>query len=85
MPEKSGLRIAVWCLDAHDCEGHEESFLSEVREFHVVPPFSSPDDLRAQIEERLYSVAAEDWRLGASLAISYFAPPRSQTAATRSM
>jgi hypothetical protein len=58
--EKSGLRIAVWCLDAHDREGHEESFLNEVRAFHVVPAFSSPDDLRAQIEERLHSVAAED-------------------------
>ena len=58
--EKSGLRIAVWCLDAHDREGHEESFLNEVRAFHVVPTFSSPDDLRAQIEERLRSISAED-------------------------
>jgi Domain of unknown function (DUF4062) len=58
--EKSGLRIAVWCLDAHDREGHEESFLNEVRAFRVVPVFSSPDDLRAQIEERLRAIAAED-------------------------
>jgi hypothetical protein len=58
--EKSGLRIGIWCLDVHDREGHEESFLNEVREFHVVPAFSSPDDLRAQIEERLRAIAAED-------------------------
>jgi hypothetical protein len=58
--EKSGLRIAVWCLDTDDREGHEESFLNEVRTFHVAPPFSSPDDLRAQIEERLRGIAAED-------------------------
>ena len=58
--EKSGLRIGIWCLDVNDREGHEESFLNEVREFHVVPAFSSPDDLRAQIEERLRAIAAED-------------------------
>jgi len=57
---KSGPRIAVWCLDAHDREGHEESFLNEVRVFHVVPPFSSPADLQTQIEERLRGIAAED-------------------------
>jgi hypothetical protein len=58
--EKSGLRVAVWCLDANDREGHEESFLNEVRAFHVVPAFSSPDDLRVQIEDRLRVIAAED-------------------------
>jgi Domain of unknown function (DUF4062) len=58
--EQSGLRIAVWCLDAQDREGHEESLLDEVRSFHVVPTFSSPDDLRAQIEERLRALSAED-------------------------
>ena len=58
--EKSGLRIAVWCLKTNDREGHEESFLDEVRAFHVVPAFSKPDDLRVQIEERLKAIAAED-------------------------
>jgi AcrR family transcriptional regulator len=47
-------------LDVHDREGHEESFLNDVREFHVVPAFSSPDDLRAQIQERLRAIGAED-------------------------
>lgn len=58
--EKRGLRLAVWCLRANDREGHEESFLSELRTFHVVPEFTTPDDLRAQIEERLKAIAAED-------------------------
>lgn len=58
--EQSGLRIAVWCSNATDREGHEESFLTEVRAFHVVPPFASPADLRSQIEERLRAIAAED-------------------------
>src|SRR5579862_8842421 len=58
--EKSGLRIAVWCLKTDDREGHEQSFLDEVRVFHVVPAFSTPADLQAQIEERLKTIAAED-------------------------
>ena len=58
--EKSGLRIAVWCLKTNDREGHPESFLDEVRAFHVVPTFSTPDDLRVQVEERLKAIAAED-------------------------
>jgi len=58
--EKSGLRMAVWCLRADDREGHEQSFLDEIRTFHVVSEFTSPDDLRAQIEDRLKAIAAED-------------------------
>lgn len=58
--EKSGLRMAVWCMRTDDREGHEQSFLEEVRIFHVVPEFASPDDLRAQIEDRLRVIAAED-------------------------
>jgi hypothetical protein len=58
--EKRGLRIAAWCLRAHDREGHEESFLDEVRTFHVVPDFVTPEDLRTQIGDRLKGIAAED-------------------------
>ncbi len=58
--EKRGLRMAVWCLKANDREGHEEAFLTEVRVFHVVPQFATADDLRAQVEERLKAIAAED-------------------------
>lgn len=52
--------MAVWCLRADDREGHQQSFLDEIRTFHVVPEFVSPDDLRAQIEVRLKAIAAED-------------------------
>ena len=58
--EKQGLRLAIWSMRASDREGHEESFLSEVRIFHVVPEFVTPDDLRAQVEDRLRAIAAED-------------------------
>ena len=58
--EKRGLRIAAWSLKTKDREGHEESFLSEVRTFHVVPDFLTPDDLRIQVEDRLKAIAAED-------------------------
>jgi hypothetical protein len=58
--EKRGLRIAAWCLRADDREGHEESFLNELRAFHVVPTFVTPDDLRVQVEDRLKGIAAED-------------------------
>ncbi len=58
--ENRGLRLAIWCLRANDREGHEESFLNEVRTFHVVPEFVTPDDFRAQIEDRLKTIAAED-------------------------
>jgi hypothetical protein len=58
--EESGLRIAVWCLQTNEREGPEESFLNEVRAFHVVPSFRTPAELRAQVEERLKSIAAED-------------------------
>jgi hypothetical protein len=58
--EKQGLRIAAWSLKANDREGHEEAFLSEIRTFHVVPDFKTPEDLRVQIEERLKAIAAED-------------------------
>lgn len=58
--EKSALRIAVWCSKSTDREGPEQAFLDEVRTFHVVPTFTSPADLGAQIEERLRGIAAED-------------------------
>jgi uncharacterized protein DUF4062 len=50
--EKSGLRMAIWTLATDDREGHEQSFLDEVRTFYVVPGFRTPTDLRQQIEER---------------------------------
>lgn len=58
--ESWGLRVALWTTDSDEREGPQQSFFEEVRIFHVVPPFSSPDDLRRQIEDRLRSIAAED-------------------------
>ena len=37
--EKHALRMAVWTLAAPDREGHEQSFLEEVRTFYVAPEF----------------------------------------------
>jgi hypothetical protein len=58
--EKHGLRIAVWALKVGDREGHEQSFLDEVRTFHVAPEYTSPVDLGEQIRDRLTSISAED-------------------------
>jgi Domain of unknown function (DUF4062) len=44
--EKHALRIAVWTTAAADREGHEQSFLDEVRTFHVVPEFRTIADLQ---------------------------------------
>jgi hypothetical protein len=58
--EKYALRMAVWTSSAPDREGHEQSFLEEVRTFHVVPPFRTADDLQRQVEDRMRAIAAED-------------------------
>ena len=57
---QQGARIAVWALDIHDREGPEQSFLDEVRAFHVVPAFRSSANLKRQVIERLGGIAAED-------------------------
>src|SRR5271169_3115705 len=46
--EQQGLRIAVWALATNEREGHEQSFLDEVRTFHVAPEFSSAANLQQQ-------------------------------------
>jgi uncharacterized protein DUF4062 len=58
--EEHGLRIAVWTLATDDREGPQQSFLEEVRAFHVAPEFRSSSDLQRQVEERLKMIAAED-------------------------
>src|SRR5207253_131605 len=57
--ETCGLRIAAWTLRT-DREGPEQSFLDEIRTFHVVPEFTSSEDLQGQMTERLKEIAAED-------------------------
>ncbi len=58
--EQQGLRMAVWALATQHREGPQQSFLDEVRVFHVVPAFRSPADLERQVAERLRGIAAED-------------------------
>jgi hypothetical protein len=58
--EKHALRIAVWTSSALDRERHEQSFLEEVRTFHVVPPFRAGDELQRQVDDRIRAMAAED-------------------------
>jgi hypothetical protein len=63
--EIHALRIAVWTSSAPDREGHEQSFLEEVRTLHVVSPFRAADDLQRQVDDRIRAMAAEDlvpWR-----------------------
>ena len=52
--------MAVWALATQHREGPQQSFLDEVRAFHVVPAFRSPADLKRQVSERLRGIAAED-------------------------
>jgi hypothetical protein len=47
-------------LNTDDREGHQQTFLDEIRVFHVAPQFNSPEDLQSQIEDRLKMIAAED-------------------------
>jgi Domain of unknown function (DUF4062) len=58
--EKASLRIAMWTAETNEREGPEQSFLDEVRTFHVVPPYRSVPDLDTQVGQRLRSIAAED-------------------------
>src|SRR5262249_2467551 len=57
---KRGLRMAVWCLKANDREGHAESVLNEARALHVRPEFTTRENPRQQIEDRLKTIAADD-------------------------
>jgi hypothetical protein len=54
------LRIAVWAKNVDDQEGHEQSFLEEVRTFHTTGTFSAPEELAEGVEGRLRRIAAED-------------------------
>jgi hypothetical protein len=58
--EKHALRTALWTSSAPEREGYEQSFLDEVRTFHVVPAFRTADDLQRQVEDRMRAIAAED-------------------------
>jgi hypothetical protein len=58
--EIRGLRFCVWATRDEDREGHLQSFLDEVQQFHTVGRFRSPNELADQVEARLRRIAAED-------------------------
>jgi hypothetical protein len=58
--EKHGLRMAVWRSASTDREGHQQSFLDEIRTFYVVPAFDTAADLQRQVEDRMRAIAAQD-------------------------
>jgi hypothetical protein len=69
---KQGLRMAIWTAAASDRDGHEQSFLDEVRTFHVVPEFLTVADLQRQVEDRMRTIAAEDLAPWCKLGIAVF-------------
>lgn len=70
--EEKGLRIAVWVADVSDREGHEQSFVDEVRTFHVAPTYRSVDDLKRQVDMRLRRVASEELSPWCKLGLTVF-------------
>lgn len=58
--ERGGLRVAVWAKDVPDREGHEQSFLDEIRTFHTTGRFEAAPELAEEVERRLRRIAAED-------------------------
>lgn len=55
-----GLRISVWVLDIDDMEGHQRTFLEEVRTYFTTETVDGADRLAARVTDRLRSIAAED-------------------------
>jgi hypothetical protein len=58
--ERSGLRLSVWAQGGVDREGHQHSFLDEVRQFNVTGHYTTPTNLKAGLTSRLRAIAAED-------------------------
>jgi hypothetical protein len=58
--EDHGLRVALWAKDVEDREGHEESFVQEVRTFHTTGRFDTPAELADDVDRRLRRIAAQD-------------------------
>lgn len=66
--ERSGLRLSVWAQGGVDREGHQHSFLDEVRQFNVTGHYTTPTNLKAGLTSRLRAIAAEDLSRGSSSA-----------------
>lgn len=58
--EQSGLTLSMWARDVPDREGHERTFLDEVRVFHVTGSFTDDDSLVRGVTRRLTEICAEE-------------------------
>jgi hypothetical protein len=52
--------VAAWAKDLRDREGHEESFLAEIKTFHTTGLFATPAELADEVERRVRRIAAEE-------------------------
>ncbi len=50
----------MWAKGVPDREGHEQSFLDEIRTFHTTGRFETAAELAEDVERRLRRIAAED-------------------------
>lgn len=55
-----GLRVSVWVLNVNDMEGHQRTFLEEVRSYFTTETVDGAGRLAARVSDRLRSIAAED-------------------------
>jgi len=58
--ERSGLRISVWTISSEEWDGHQQSFVQEIRTFHTTGSFNHPGDLADGVAQRLIRIAAEE-------------------------
>ena len=58
--EREGLRVCVWTAAAADWLGDQQTFIDEIRTFHVTNSFESPEHLANCVSQRLVALAAED-------------------------
>jgi hypothetical protein len=58
--ERNGVRTSLWVQQAVGREGPQQSFLEEGQIFQVTGSYSSPEDLRSGLGQRLKTIAGED-------------------------
>jgi hypothetical protein len=58
--EREGIRTSVWVQQGVDREGPQQSFMEAVRTFQVTGLYSSPQELRRNVGDRLRVIASED-------------------------
>jgi hypothetical protein len=58
--ENCGLRLSVWAEDGVEREGHQQSFLDDIRVFNVTGSFATQAALEQTLATRLQAIAAEE-------------------------